>query len=213
MHGLTSDPTTAAARTPGQVPSLLTLARLTTTREPSSAGLFWNPAALIGCLLLSTDRRTASGLALDLPHRLLARDFGRSRIVRFEDLDFPPSLTHEPTRRFLRDTGLPEDAFPLRLGQDDIALPTLHEHYEDPAAPAHLIRLGTLPGDEDAVIDGTTGTILTWHHPTTTLRPLTPDVSTLTYTLWLLHRTVTPEATAPGPKGASAPLEHRTPRP
>ncbi|MFJ8144926.1 SUKH-4 family immunity protein [Streptomyces sp. NPDC096048] len=163
----------------------------TTTRTPARVPLFWTSSAVIGCLLVSAGRRTASGLALDLSYRLLAGEFGRDRVVRYEDIDFPPALTHEPTRRFLSETGLPENAFPLAADDDWIPLPTLAEHYGDGAlgeAAGHLVRLGRLPDGSDVVVDGPTGTVLTWHPSETTLRPLTPDVSTLVFTLWLLRR-------------------------
>ncbi|MCF2131532.1 SUKH-4 family immunity protein [Strepomyces sp. STD 3.1] len=197
----TTDATEAPQRLPS-LPSLLTLARLTTAsaREPSrcpvppgrETPLFWTSAALIGSLLLSAGRRTTSGLALDLPHRLLTREFGRGRVARFEDIDFPPSLTHEPTRRFLRETGLPEDTCQLAADTDGMALPTLAEYYgtQSPdGPPAHLVRLGRLPDGADVVVDGATGAVSTWHpSDTDDPRPLTPDVSTLVFSVWLLHR-------------------------
>ncbi|MFG2321000.1 SUKH-4 family immunity protein [Streptomyces sp. NPDC048568] len=202
MHAVTTKTTKA----PPRVPSLLTLARLATAsaREPSrcpvppgrETPLFWTSAAVIGCLLLAAGRRTASGLALDLPHRLLTREFGRGRVARFEDIDFPPSLTHEPTRRFLRETGLPEDAFPLSADADGMALPTLAEYYgtESPdEPPAHLVRLGRLRDGADVVVDGATGEVSTWHPADADPRPLTPDVSTLVFSLWLLHHAAAAE--------------------
>ncbi|WND37298.1 SUKH-4 family immunity protein [Streptomyces sp. BB1-1-1] len=192
MHGVTTDMT---KRAPARVPS---------GRETP---LLWTSAAVIGCLLLSAGRRTVSGLALDLSYRLLAREFGRGRVARFEDIDFPPALTHEPTRRFLRETGLPENAFPLGTDDDGIPLPTLAEHYGH-AVPAEaagrLVRLGRLPDGSDVVVDGPTGTVLTWHPADAGLRPLTPDVSTLVLTLCLLRRAAAPEAGA-----GSAPAQPR----
>lgn len=201
--------TTQAPPCVPSLPSLLTLARLTTAsaREPSrcpappgrETPLFWTSAALIGSLLLSAGRRTTSGLALDLPYRLLTREFGRGRVARFEDVDFPPSLTHEPTRRFLRETGLPEDTFPLLADTDGMALPTLAEYYgtQSPdGPPAHLVRLGRLPDGADVVVDGRTGAVSTWHPADADPRPLTPDVSTLVFSVWLLHRAAVSEAVA-----------------
>ncbi|WP_053913931.1 SUKH-4 family immunity protein [Streptomyces sp. TP-A0875] len=143
------------------------------------------------------------GLALDLPARLLAEGFGAGRIVRFEDVDFPAGLTHEPSRRFLREVGLPEDGPRFRL-DTDVPLPTLAELHaltDDPDAYAdapdtppipgtdHLIHLGRLPDDGRLLLDGTTGTVL--HLTTTAARPLTTDLSTLALTLWLTHRSRT----------------------
>jgi hypothetical protein len=51
-----------------------------------------------------------------------------------------------------------------------------------------LIRLGYLIEDNSLVVDGATGEILTWSEPEATLAPLNTDVSTLAFTLWLLHR-------------------------
>lgn len=155
---------------------------------------FWKMAALIRPLSLVAGPGTLSGLALDLPARLLDQEFGRGKVARFEDVDFPATLTHEPTRRFLRETGLPEDAFLFHL-DTDVPLATLAEHYADvdgrfelPPQAAHLIRLGDLVENNTLVIDGETGAVLNWSEPDATLYPLNTDISTLGFTLWLLHR-------------------------
>lgn len=154
---------------------------------------FWKAAALIRPLALVAAPGTASGLTLDIPARLLNQEFGQGTVARFEDVDFPATLTHEPTRRFLRETGLPEDAFLFQL-DTDVPLPTLAEYYEDehpdelPARADHLIRLGYLIEDNSLVVDGTTGAVLNWSEPEAALYPLNTDVSTLAFTLWLLHR-------------------------
>ncbi|MGP3735555.1 SUKH-4 family immunity protein [Streptomyces sp. GDS52] len=157
----------------------------------------WRMAALIRPLALVAGPGTASGLALDLPVRLLDQEFGRGGVVRFEEVDFPATLTHEPTRRFLRETGLPEDGFLFQL-DTDLPLRTLTEYYADgegefpPARlPAHadrLIRLGHLTDDHSLVVDGATGAVLNWSGPDSVLYPLNTDISTLAFTLWLLHR-------------------------
>ena len=77
---------------------------------------FWKMAALIRPLALVAGPGRESGLALDLPPRLLDQEFGHGQVVRFEDVDFPATLTHEPTRRFLAETGLPEDGFLFHSG-------------------------------------------------------------------------------------------------
>ncbi|GAA4817715.1 SUKH-4 family immunity protein [Streptomyces ziwulingensis] len=208
MHTVTAG-TTATARA---VPSLLTLVRLATSAEvedPSwtrgaarrSPGTcetppLWRTPALIGCLLL---RAGATGPGPALPTRFLDREFGRHGVTRFEELDYPATLTHEPTRRFLRETGLPADARPFRLDADELALPTLTEYapaHPLPARADHLIRLGALFDDIHVLADGTTGEILTWTAPGTTLHPLTADVSALALTLWALRRTTLLEAAA-----------------
>lgn len=141
---------------------------------------------------------TRSGLALDLPARLLDEEFGQSAVWRFEDFDFPATLTHEPTRRFLRDMGLPENHGFFQL-DTDIPLPTLAEYHANerpgeftpgrfPAGAAHLIRLGHFVEGDSLVVDGTTGAILNWSEPESALCPLDADISTLAFTLWLLHR-------------------------
>ncbi|AZP18179.1 SUKH-4 family immunity protein [Streptomyces aquilus] len=156
----------------------------------------WRAAALIRPLSLTAGPGRASGLALDLPSRLLDQEFGQGEIWRFEEVDFPATLTHEPTRRFLRDTGLPEDTALFRL-DTDVPLPTLAEHHaDDPAAELpdgadHLIRLGHLVEDSSLVVDGRTGAVLHWSEPEAVLHPLNTDVSTLAFTLWLLSREAT----------------------
>jgi hypothetical protein len=158
----------------------------------------WKTAALIRPLSLVAGPGTASGLALDLPARLMDREFGPGTVWRFEEVDFPTTLTHEPTRRFLRETGLPEDGTLFRL-DTEVPLPTLAEHYAHqapdgfdptglPRRASHLIRLGHLVEDNSLVIDGETGEVLNFSEPDATLRPLNTDVSTLAFTLWLLHR-------------------------
>ena len=154
---------------------------------------FWKAAALIRPLAMVAGPGTTSGLTLDIPARLLDQEFGQGTVARFEEVDFPATLTHEPTRRFLRETGLPEDAFLFQL-DTDVPLPTLAEFYEDepadrlPPRATHLIRLGYLIEDNSVVVDGATGEILTWSEPEAMLAPLNTDVSTLAFTLWLLHR-------------------------
>jgi hypothetical protein len=155
--------------------------------------VFWKIAALIRPLALVAGPGSQAGLALDLPPRLLDHEFGRGKVMRFEDIDFPTTLTHEPTRRFLRETGLPDDGTLFSL-DTDMPLPTLAESCADervdnlPARADHLIRLGHLVEDAGLVVDGETGAVLHWSEPDATLHPLNTDVSTLAFTLWLLHR-------------------------
>ncbi|MCX5004164.1 SUKH-4 family immunity protein [Streptomyces sp. NBC_00638] len=157
---------------------------------------YWRMAALIRPLARIAG--PGEGLVLGLPKRLLDEEFGAGEIMRFEDVDFPPALTHEPTRRFLRETGLPEDGFLFQL-DTEVPLPALTEYYADerpdefsagllPAAADRLIRLGYLLEDTSLVVDGVTGAVLAWSEPDLTLRPLNADISTLAFTLWLLHR-------------------------
>ncbi|MFG2604283.1 SUKH-4 family immunity protein [Streptomyces sp. NPDC048514] len=158
---------------------------------------YWKAAALIRPLALVAGPGAASGLTLDVPARVLDQEFGHGRVARFEEVDFPGTLTHEPTRRFLRETGLPEEAV-LFLADTDVPLPTLREYFADerggdypldelPAHCDHLIRLGHLVDQNSLVIDGRTGAVLTFSEPEATLHPLNTDVSTLAFTLFLLH--------------------------
>lgn len=158
---------------------------------------YWKAAALIRPLALVAGPGTDSGLSLDLPSRLLDQEFGQGRVARFEEVDFPAALTHEPTRRFLRETGLPENAVLFHL-DTDVPLPTLTEYFTSeradgypldalPAHADHLIRLGHLVEENSLVIDGRTGAVLNFSEPEAALYPLNTDVSTLAFTLWLLH--------------------------
>jgi hypothetical protein len=173
--------------------------RLLTLFEEDSDGdvpPYWKAAALIRPLALVAGPGTASGLALDVPARVLDQEFGHGRVTRFEEVDFPPTLTHEPTRRFLRETGLPESGV-LYQADTDVPLPTLREYFTEehpdrpvtdlPAHCDHLIRLGHLRDETSLVVDGRTGTVLTFSEPDATLHPLNTDVSTLAFTLWLIH--------------------------
>jgi hypothetical protein len=154
---------------------------------------FWRLAAVIRPLALMAGPGTRSGLALDLPPRLLDEEFGAGAIVRFEDVDFPATLTHEPTRRFLRETGLPEECVWFSL-DTDVPLPTLAEHWADdpdaelPEGADRLIRLGHLLEDTSLVVDGATGSVLAWSEAEARLRPVNADISTLAFTLWLIRR-------------------------
>ncbi|MFC3577890.1 SUKH-4 family immunity protein [Streptomyces yaanensis] len=155
---------------------------------------YWRMAALIRPL--ARIARPGAGLALDLPPRLLDEAFGSAAIVRFEDVDFPGTLTHGPTRRFLSEVGLPENGYWYEL-DTDVPLPTLTEYYADedvftadelPEGADRLIRLGHLLEDTSLVVDGATGAILCWSEPDAILRPLNADISTLAFTVWLVHR-------------------------
>lgn len=162
------------------------------------SGLFWRLAAVVRPLALAAGPCTTSGLAFDLPARLLDEEFGSGAVVRFEDVDLPRTLTHAPTRRFLRERGLPEEVSRFSL-ETDTPLQTLAEYRADvrgdalteqrlPAGADRLIRLGSLPADTCLVLDGATGAVLTWSEPDLGLRPLNADISTLAFTFWLIRR-------------------------
>ncbi|MEW2161854.1 SUKH-4 family immunity protein [Streptomyces sp. NPDC007084] len=174
----------------------------TADRAGADVAPYWRMAALIRPLARIAG--PGEGLVLALPKRLLDEEFGVGAIMRFEDLDFPRALTHEPTRRFLRETGLPEDGLLFQL-DTEVALPPLTEYYADerpqafaaahlPVTAGRLIRLGRLAEDTSLVVDGATGAVLAWSEPDLTLRPLNADISTLAFTLWLLHRERTLDA-------------------
>ncbi|WP_415924202.1 SUKH-4 family immunity protein [Streptomyces sp. AK08-02] len=158
---------------------------------------YWKMAALIRPLARIAASGAESGLALDLPARLLEQEFGHAKVARFEDVDFPAPLTHEPTRRFLSGTGLPEDG--AHFDPDtDIPLPTLAEYCADeetatepPSDAGDLIRLGHLSEGNSLVLDGRTGAVLVWDEADATVHRLNTDVSTLAFTLWLMHRAKT----------------------
>ncbi|MFF1547331.1 SUKH-4 family immunity protein [Streptomyces sp. NPDC058291] len=166
---------------------------------PGAPGLFWQLASVVRPLAPVAGPGTTSGLALDLPIRLLDDEFGSGAVVRFEDVDVPEALTHAPTRRFLRGRGLPEEGAGFSLATD-APLQTLAEHGADrgaerlPAGADRLIRLGRLREDISLVVDGCTGAVLTWSGPGLGLRPLNADISTLAFTLWLLRRERGPAA-------------------
>lgn len=173
---------------------------------------YWRMAALIRPLARIAG--PGEGLVLGLPKRLLDEEFGAAGIMRFEDVDFPRALTHEPTRRFLRETGLPEDGLLFQL-DTEVPLPALTEFYADerpdafaaahlPVTAGRLIRLGDLAEDTSLVVDGATGAVLAWSEPDLTLRPLNADISTLAFTLWLLHR----ERTLDAAHGLSGSYDH-----
>ncbi|MDT0462395.1 SUKH-4 family immunity protein [Streptomyces gibsoniae] len=140
--------------------------------------------------------RPGTGLRLDLPPRLLDEEFGSAAVMRFEDIDFPRTLTHEPTRRFLSETGLPEHGYWYELDMDVPLQPLAEYRAEESGIPAdglpegadRLIRLGRLLEDTSLVVDGATGELLCWSEPDATLRPLNADASTLALTVWLVHR-------------------------
>ncbi|MFF7798540.1 SUKH-4 family immunity protein [Streptomyces olivaceus] len=221
MQAATTDTPPGPRTTTAPPASLVTRVRFATSledpRRPRGAARrtqqgcerpsLWNTSTLMSCLLLTAGHHTPSAPLQVLPPRFLDRDFTPSRVTRFEDIDFPATLLHAPTRRFLVETGLPESAHPFHRDSDpdDLALPTLTEYCEEspghPAPPAradHLIRLGRLSDEAHAVVDGTRGTILAWNAAEGTLHPLMSDVSALALTLWALHRTTRLEtATAP----------------
>jgi hypothetical protein len=175
------------------------------TTDAGTGAITLTDDELLGDLLVTE-------LHVDLPARLLDEEFGAGGVMRFEDVDFPATLTHEPTRRFLRETGLPEDGVIFQL-EMDVPLSTLAEHYaaewteqavvpegqrgQLPEGADRLIRLGSLGHrveGTDLLVDGRTGIVHEWSAPGAGLRPLNADISILAFTLWLLHHAKMPEA-------------------
>ncbi|MEN8650131.1 SUKH-4 family immunity protein [Streptomyces sp. 21So2-11] len=185
-------------------------------REVADAdGDYWTIAVLIRPLVRIAG--PGDGLRLQLPEGLLDDEFGAESgaelgaesgvrpgagsgagsgtggVARFADADLPAALTHEPTRRFLRDVGLPVDGGMFTL-DDDRPARTLAEVYAHqgkdllPDGSDRLICLGYLVEDIDLVVDGATGLILGRNVEDAGLRPVNADVSTLAFTLWLLRR-------------------------
>ncbi|MBQ0987310.1 SUKH-4 family immunity protein [Streptomyces sp. F63] len=137
------------------------------------------------------------GLLLDLPDGFLAGAFGADDVVCFPDEDVPAVLTHEPTRRFLREQGLPRDAGWFTARDEERPLRSLWDHWfadddadpdEAPANVHELVVLGYLIDDIDLVVEGPTGRILGWYGPEATLRVVNTDVSGLAFTTWLWHQ-------------------------
>ncbi|WP_405791772.1 SUKH-4 family immunity protein [Streptomyces sp. NBC_01506] len=167
---------------------------------------FWRIAALIRPLALIAE--PGRGLLLDLPEGLLPAEFGARQVVRFDPAALPAALVHEPTRRFLLETGLPVDASMFTLFREEPVLLTLARYRErnGPAEgepddypegmavpPDRLFSLGWLIHDTEVVIDGHTGRIHGWTGGR--LHPLNADISTLAFSLWILERERTLDTT------------------
>ncbi|QXE33042.1 SUKH-4 family immunity protein [Streptomyces sp. GMY02] len=171
-------------------------ALLGTEYEDMEVSPFWRLSFLLSPLTRIAAPGGQDGLALALPEGLLEKGYGADAVVRFADEDLPSALTHEPTRAFLRDTGLVRECVWVSL--DDGPLRTLAEHHaakrddETYGAPAPgaegLIRIGYLVEDIDLVIDGATGRVRGWFIPDARLQSVNADVSTLAFTQWLIAR-------------------------
>lgn len=165
--------------------------------EPSRRiSAHWRVAAYL--LPLARIAGPGDGLALDLPAGLLAEAFGTEDLHRYDDAELPAVLTYQPTRRFLRDHGLPETNT-LSLASDE-PVQTLADYYRDdpyyrndaesalPGSAGNLVRLGYLVDDIDLVVEGATGRVLGWYVPDQVLRPVNLDVSTLAFAQWLVRQ-------------------------
>ncbi|WP_320776318.1 SUKH-4 family immunity protein [Streptomyces sp. CRN 30] len=204
LEAIVTDGTVHRARTvlSSPTPSLEALLRLASAADDLAEG---SARLLAGGATGALARigRPGADLASNLPARLPTgapradRTVRFPRFLRFEDLDLPSTLTHVPTRRFLTETGLPEDGFLFQL-DTEVALPTLPEYYAEehwdqhtvaelPSRAAHLIRLGHLSHTTHLVLDGTTGAVLCWSEPDRALRPLDTDLPMLVFTVRLMH--------------------------
>lgn len=175
-------------------------ALLGTEYEDIEVSPFWRLSFLLSPLTRIAAPGGGDGLALALPEGLLEKEYGADAVVRFADEDLPDALTHEPTRAFLRDTGLVRETGWVSL--DEGPLRTLAEDQADsedddgddgtagePAPGAEgLIRIGYLVEDTDLVIDGATGRVRGWFIPDAQLQSVNADVSTLAFTQWLIAR-------------------------
>lgn len=144
------------------------------------------------------------GLRLELPKRLLDEEFGADGIVRLAPSELPAALTHEPTRRFLTDVGLPRDAQMFGMYAEDALLPLpvnrerskrdpdlqhlWHGTDKLPPDAEHLLLLGGLMHDFDVLVDGRTGEVHYAEYDADRVVPVNADVSTLAFTLWLHSR-------------------------
>ncbi|WP_079125178.1 SUKH-4 family immunity protein [Streptomyces lushanensis] len=166
--------------------------------EDTEVSAFWRLSLLLRPLTRIAPPGERDGLTLALPEGLLEKEYGADAVVRFADEDLPSALTHEPTRAFLRDTGLARECVWASLA--DGPLRTLAEHHTDerddeswgPAAPGaeDLIRMGHLVEDIDLVVEGATGRVRGWSVPEAQLLPVNADVSTLAFTQWLIARVI-----------------------
>ncbi|MFD8379934.1 SUKH-4 family immunity protein [Streptomyces sp. NPDC059679] len=160
----------------------------------------WRIVALVRPMALIAG--PGGGLLLDLPEGLLEEEFAPEGVVRFGESELPATLVHEPTRRFLTRTGLPENGSMFMLDTEAPLLPTLawcreeeergQQFYvlpeDTPVAPDRLLRLGGLVDETEVVIDADSGTVYSWYVADAALCPLNADLSTLAFALWMLRR-------------------------
>ncbi|MET9422833.1 SUKH-4 family immunity protein [Streptomyces sp. NPDC006540] len=168
----------------------------------------WRIASTIRPLPLVA--RPGHGLLLDLPDGLLDEEFGAEEMVRVDAAELPDALTHEPTRRFLTEVGLPKVELMFGLwGDEDLLRPlaqreaeaegeartgTEHTSPADdarsrlPADADRLITLGSLVHDFEVVIDGRTGLLSYHEYGADTTTPVNADISTLAFTVWMYSR-------------------------
>ncbi|MFI7008477.1 SUKH-4 family immunity protein [Streptomyces sp. NPDC050145] len=145
------------------------------------------------------------GLRMDLAADVLTNIFGAEGVQRFTPEELPEALTHEPTRRFLTEVGLPmvdplvwpcgSEGDPLlsavdsrRAAEQDPRLRHLYEDGERTPLVADADRyvvLARTAQDLDVLVDGRTGEIHHAPYPLDELTPMNADVSTLVFALWM----------------------------
>ncbi|QKW39333.1 SUKH-4 family immunity protein [Actinomadura sp. NAK00032] len=148
------------------------------------------------------------GLALDLPEGLLAEALDKDDHCLYDDADLPGTLTHEPTRRFLREHGLADMNYCmwdrpaltladyLRSQRDDYPdyiADYFHGHFLDdgetlPDSVGDLVRLGWVGDGIDLVLDGATGRVLGWFVAEARPHPINADISTVAFAQWLIRQ-------------------------
>ncbi|MGX1506866.1 UNVERIFIED_CONTAM: hypothetical protein RKD43_005491 [Streptomyces graminofaciens] len=163
---------------------------------------FWRMIAVIRPMALIAG--PGQGLRLELPKGLLDEEFGADGIVRVAPSEIPAVLTHEPTRRFLTDVGLPRDAQMFCMDPEDLLVPLpddrerskqnpAHQHLWNgsdtlPPDAEHLLVLGGLMHDFTVLLDGRTGEVHYAEYDADRVVPVNADVSTLAFTVWLHNR-------------------------
>jgi hypothetical protein len=163
---------------------------------------FWRMIAVIRPMALIAG--PGQGLRLELPKGLLDEEFGADDMVRVDPSELPAALTHEPTRRFLTDVGLPRDAQMFCMEPEDLLVPLpddrerskqnpAHQHLWNgsdtlPPDAEHLLVLGGLMHDFTVLVDGRTGEVHYAEYDADRVVPVNADVSTLAFTVWLHNR-------------------------
>ncbi|QFG22481.1 hypothetical protein F7P10_16470 [Actinomadura sp. WMMB 499] len=136
-------------------------------------------------------------------HEQLIETFGTEQVRRFPEATLPAGLTHQPTRTFLAETGLPTELRSGFLSTEDPAdeswmqpLPELYQEMSTgrrgkwkwplPEGAEHCYVLGRFEGGS-IILDGSTGElrfIPDWNEPPS---PLHSDVNALAYFMYLIE--------------------------
>ncbi|SNS29781.1 SUKH-4 immunity protein [Actinomadura meyerae] len=147
-------------------------------------------------------------LALALPDGLMAEAFGEDGHCLYDDADLPGTLTHEPTRRFLREHGLADVNYCMldkpaqtlaeylrsqRGDYPDFVADYFRDHVLDdgetlPGAIGDLVRLGWFADEIDLILDGATGAVHGWFVAEGGPHPINTDISTVAFAQWLVRQ-------------------------